>query len=42
MDFLFKWRQMKWPQMNFSGHSQYIRVMKTTEKTGYSMKQAEY
>lgn len=23
---------MKWPQINFSGHPQYIRVMKTTRR----------
>lgn len=34
MAFLFKRRHMKWPQINFSGHSPYIRVMKTTEESG--------
>lgn len=24
---------MKWPQINFSGHPQYIRFMKTSEKS---------
>lgn len=33
---------MKRPQINFSGHPQYIRVMKTTEKSGYSKFKSEY
>lgn len=33
---------MKWPQINFSGHLQYIRVMKTTEKSVYSKYKSEY
>lgn len=33
---------MKLPQINFSGHLRYIRVMKTTEKSGYSKSKFEY